>query len=143
MKSTKHLRIRGSWQIRATMLSVVVGTPGAGLVLMAWKYPPTAGAAPRAVLGFIATYALFGIPISYAFGAAPALIATGAYCAILTLIPTLQKPGAVRASVGAACGGLSGAFWFSYFVDVDSNAYALVTALGTALISLWLPAYQS
>src|SRR5262249_34871156 len=139
MQSTKHWRMHGKWQVRTTLLSGLIGAPVAGLVLMVWKYLPMTAATPGAFVGFMATYALFGIPISYAFGAAPALIATGAYCAILTFIPALQKPSAIRASIGAACGGLSGAVWFSCFPEVDSPAYAWVSALGATVISLWLP----
>jgi len=107
---------------------------------MAWKYVPMTGGMPRTAMGLISMYFLFGVPVSYVFGAPPALIATGAYSTILTLVPTLQKQSMIRALVGAACGALIGTLWFSCIMEANSHAYGWITALGAAVLALRVPA---
>jgi hypothetical protein len=125
------------WQMRTIALIALAAPPAASLILMLYSWQRTE---PFDLFGFAASFLLFGVPVGYAFGIVPALLASALYCVSLTLISTLQRRTGVRVCVGAACGWFASEVWFREVMHVPSHAYGWVAALVAATLSVWLPA---
>jgi hypothetical protein len=130
-----------SWQIRTTLLIGVVGPPVASLVVMTGNYLPwwERGAEPIDVPCFLAAFLLFGLPVGYAFGVVPALLAGALYCAALTALPSVPRGMLARICLGAIAGELIGEVWFHGVMGLESHGYGSVAALVTAVLSAGRP----
>jgi hypothetical protein len=126
-----------SWQIRTTLLIGVVGPPVASLVLMTGNYLPwwEGGAEPIDVPGFVAAFLLFGLPVGFAFGVIPALLAGALYCTALTALSSVPRGMLTRVCLGAIAGELIGEVWFHGVMGLESYGYGPVAALVTAVLS--------
>jgi hypothetical protein len=98
---------------------------------------------PIDVPGFVAAFIFLALPVGYAFGIVPALLAGAMYCGALTAMATLRPGMLLRASLGAISGGLVGEVWFHAVVGPDSRGYGSVAALVVALLSLRYPPARS
>jgi hypothetical protein len=131
-------RVRGlPWQLRMTLCVGVVGPPVASLIL----YLPllVARAAPIDVIGFIALFVVFAVPVGYVFGVVPALLAGAMYSGVLSTVATRRPGMLLRACLAAICGGLVGGVWFYFVAGPQWRGYAAVAGLVEALLSLRWP----
>ena len=139
-----HLRANGllaklRWQVRAAILTTLLGPPTASLILLAVFYFEYWQASPFKLADFLAMFLLFAIPVGYVFGTVPALVAALLYCVLLTVKSSpLQRRWLTRACVAAACGGLASGVWF-WLLRTPWGIYALVGALVMAASSLGTP----
>jgi hypothetical protein len=122
--------------IDAALWSGIVVPPAASLLLFAHILVSTSwidGASALDIPYFLVIVFMFAVPVGYAFGVIPALLAGAIYSGVLTAMPTGQPHPLLRAGVGAVCGGLTGWVWFhavagpSWFIFVATEA--LVMAL--------------
>ena len=116
-----------------------LGPPVASLIVMTATYLPYGAALhePVDMPSFVVAFICFALPLGYAFGVVPALLAGAMYCGALTAMATPQRPGMLlRACLGAISGGLVGGVWFHAVVGPASHGYGLVAALVVALLSL-------
>jgi hypothetical protein len=128
------------WQVRKTALTALLGPPVASLILLAIDYFRYFRAVPFSVPDFLAAFFFFAIPVGYAFGVVPALLAGSLYCALLTANSRfLQRRLLALACVGAVCGGLASWVWFGELLSIDWRLYGLVGALLMAALSLGSP----
>jgi hypothetical protein len=89
---------------------------------------------------FVLAFICFGVPVGYAFGVVPALLAGVMYCGGLTAMATLRPGILLRTCLGAISGGLVGGAWFHAVIGPESHGYGSVAALVVALLSLrWPP----
>jgi hypothetical protein len=91
---------------------------------------------PVDVPSFVVAFILFALPVGYAFGVIPALLAGAMYCGALTAMARLRPGMLLRACLGAISGGLVGGVWFHAVAGPDSRGYGSVAALVVALLSL-------
>ena len=63
------------WQVRATVLITLLGPPAAHLILLAAYYFEYWRTVPFNFADCLVVFFLFAIPVGYAFGAVPALLA--------------------------------------------------------------------
>ena len=129
------------WQARTMLLIGTVGPPVASLILLATDYLPYCprGTEPVDLPSFVAAFVLFAVPVGYAFGLAPALLAGAMYCGALTAVTTLRTRILLRVSVGALSGGLAGGAWFNATIGPGSHGYGSIAAVVAALLSLRCP----
>ena len=131
------LKKRTPWQVRATALITLLGPPAPSLILLAvynfeyWR-----------VVSFnfadcLVVFILIVIPVGYAFGAVPALLAALLYCALLTAHSRLLRQ-LIRAWAAAICGGLASWVWFYEWLSA-SSIYGLLGALVMAVLSVSSP----
>jgi hypothetical protein len=134
-----------SWQVRTTLLIATLGPPVASLILMTAIYLPCCARLnqPVDVPSFVVAFIVFALPVGYAFGIVPALLAGVLYCSALTAMATLRPGMLFHACLGAISGGLVGELWFHAVVGPDSYGYGSVAALVTALLSLRQPPAQT
>jgi hypothetical protein len=127
-----------SWQVRTTLLIATVGPLVASLIVMTATYLPYCAALkePIDVPNLVVAFILFALPVGYAFGVVPALLAGAMYCCALTVMATLRPGMLLRACLGATSGGLVGGVWFHAVVGLDAHGYGSVAALVVALLSL-------
>jgi hypothetical protein len=127
-----------SWQVRTTLLIAALGPPVASLIVMTTTFLPygTALHEPVDMPSFVVAFICFALPLGYAFGVVPALLAGAVYCGALTAMATLRPGLLLRACLGAISGGLVGGVWFHAVVGPDSHSYGSVAALVVALLSL-------
>jgi hypothetical protein len=125
-----------SWQVRTTLLIATLGPPVASLIVMTATYLPYCAALkePIDVSSFVVAFILFALPVGYAFGVVPALLAGAMYCGALTAMATLRPSMLLRACLGAASGGLVGGIWFHAVVGPASRGYGSVAALVVVLL---------
>ena len=130
-----------SWQLRTTLLIAALGPPVASLIVMTATYLPYGAALhePVDVPSFAVAYIFFALPVGYAFGVVPALLAGALYCVALTAMATPRPGMLLRACLGAISGGLVGGVWFHAVVGPDSHGYGSVAALVVTLLSLSQP----
>lgn len=131
-----------SWQVRTTLFIATLGPPVASLIVMTATYLPYCAARnePIDVPCFVVAFILFGVPVGYAFGVVPALLAGIMYCGALTAMATLRPGMLLRTCLGAISGGLVGGVWFHAVIGPESHGYGSVAALVVALLSLrWPP----
>jgi hypothetical protein len=130
-----------SWQVRTTLLIATLGPPVASLIVMTATYLPYCAALnePVDVPGFVVAFIFFALPVGYAFGVVPALLAGALYCGALTAMATLRPGMLLRACLGAISGGLVGGVWFHAVVGPNSHGYGSVAALVVVLLSLRQP----
>jgi hypothetical protein len=89
---------------------------------------------------FLVALLLFAIPVGYAFGVVPVLLAASLYCAAMTAHSRPRERRLLtRACVGAVCGGVASWVWFGEWLRVNLHVYALVGALVVAGLSLGSP----
>jgi len=125
------------WQVRATALITLLGPPAASLILLAVYYFEYWRTVPFNFADCLVVFFLIAIPVGYAFGAVPALLAALLYCALLTAHSRLLRP-VIRACVAAICGGL--ASWVGFCESLGaSGIYGLVGALVMAALSVSSP----
>jgi hypothetical protein len=123
------------WKVRATALIALLGPPIASLVLLAVDYFEYWRPVPFTFADFLVDFFLLAMPVGYAFGVVPALLAASLYCALLTASSGLLRWRPLsRACVGATCGGLSSWMWFREWVSAW-GIYGLVGALVMAALS--------
>jgi hypothetical protein len=130
-----------SWQVRTTLLIATMGPPVASLIIMMATYLPYCAALdePVDVPSFVGAFIFFALPVGYAFGVVPALLAGAVYCGALTAMATPRPGMPLRACLGALSGGLVGGVWFHAVVGPDSHGYGSAAALVMALLSLRYP----
>jgi hypothetical protein len=130
-----------SWQARTTLLIATLGPFVASVILMTTTYLFLCEGLtePVSVHSFMVAFIFFALPVGYAFGVVPALLAGAMYCGALTAIATLRPGMLLRSCLGAISGGLIGEVWFHAVVGSDSHVYGSVAALVLALLSLRLP----
>src|ERR1700730_17892698 len=126
-----------SWQVRTMLLIATVGPLVASLIVMTATYLPYCAALkePIDVPNLVVAFILFALPVSYAFGVVPALLAGAMNCCALTVMATLRPGLLLRASRGATSGGLVSGVWFHAVVGLDARGYGSVAALVVALLS--------
>jgi len=131
-------QVRTGWQVRTTLLIATLGPPVASLIVMTATYLPYGAALhePIDIPSFVVAFTCFALPVGYAFGVVPALLAGAVYCAALTAVATLRPGMLLRGCLGAISGGLAGGVWFHAVVGPDSHGYGSVAALVMALLSL-------
>jgi len=125
------------WQIRATALITLLGPPGASLILLAVYYFEYWRTISFNFGDFLVVFFLFAIPVGYAFGVVPALLAALLYCALLTAHSRLLRP-VIRVCAAALCGGLASWVWFCEWLSA-SCIYGLFGALVMAALSVSSP----
>jgi hypothetical protein len=112
------------WQVRATALITLLGPPTASLILLALDYFEYWRAVPFNFADFLVAFFLFAIPVGYAFGTVPALLAASRPCALLTVNSRLlQRRLLIRACMGAVCGGLASWVWFGEWLTIAWGIY--------------------
>jgi hypothetical protein len=107
-------------------IDCTVGPPVASLIVMTAAYLPYCAVLnePIDVRCFVVAFIVFAVPLGYAFGVVPALLAGVMYCGGLTAIATLRPGMLLRACLGAISGGLVGGVWFHAVIGPDSAASA-------------------
>jgi hypothetical protein len=135
---------RLSRQIRATLFMGIVGPPIASLILlMAMCLPPwRVLTGPIDAPSFVVAYVLFAIPVGYAFGVIPALLAGTIYSWALTVMSLPQRATLLRASIAALSGGLVGGLWFHAVIGPEWPIFGSAAAVAAALRSRSWPTMQ-
>jgi len=130
---------RAAWQLRTAALITLLAPPAASFVLLAVDYFRYWRDIPFSPGDFLAALFVFAIPVGYAYGFVPALLAAVIYCAVLTADPRLLRRRLLtRACLGAVCGGLASSVWFAIWAG-DWYVYGLAHAFVMAALSLRSP----
>lgn len=129
----------GSWQVRTALIITVLAPPIAAIVVsIATYWPSWVRDGSVDVIGFLFTLILFSIPVTYIFGAIPALLAGAIYCLVLTYVPQIRDRIFIRSVMAAFVGGAIGGsccYWILKFPPL----YGLIAALTSVVLALFLP----
>lgn len=129
---------RPLWRVLPVVLCALLGPPIGSLILLAVYYFKYSQAIPLNLGNFLAVLFLLAIPVGYALGAVPALLAVSLYCGLLTACSRLlRRRMLTRVCVAALCGGLATWVWFREWVGA-SGFYGAVGAFVMAALSLGL-----
>jgi hypothetical protein len=129
------------WQIRSTLLISAIAPPATGILLQTLAYWPQwfrQTSEPNQILSFVVTGILFTIPLSYVFGLIPSAVAGGAYCGILTYIPSLRVHRWLRTIPAAMFGGVAGAT-IGYLFNANPAYYAVLCASVAVVLAAFIP----